>query len=239
LLAALLAVTPARADETEIREATSDLEALRATRDESTATVGMAEFGTGLLLLPGASLCIDPNAGCRKGDSSLAFEGWPLFRRGHFAAGAGLMMGVTSGTGKPYTGSPDVPRSHFRRYLTLEGTARYYVPLGERVELYGGLVAGLVVVNDTFQAQNGLTDEAVVGPRGATLLTEGLSVGAGAGLTYTIAQHWRLGAQARFSFWFLPRTPARDPLEDQASLTGTVEAVEVGLTLAYRSRLVF
>jgi len=216
-----------------------DLDALRDTRDDSRVTTGMAELGVGLLTLPDAPVCATSKPGCGKGDVSLAFEGWPLFRRGRFAAGAGLMMGVTSGTNHPPYSSDQVPRDHYRRYLTMEATVRYYLPLGERLEAWGGLTGGLVIVNDLFQSQKGLTDTAVVGPRAATILTEGLTVGAGLGIAYAFAQHWRIGIAGRFSNWFLPHEPQTDPMTDAASLTGRVTAIDADVTLAYRARLVF
>jgi hypothetical protein len=243
-LAALLAfgavMTPAPSSLADDDGLTSaDLAALGAGRDETGTTTGMAEFGVGLLTLPGAVVCTQSSNACGKGDSSLTFEAWPLFRRGHFAAGAGVVVGTTSSTSTPPNTTPDVPRDHFRRYLTIEATARYYVPLGGRFEAWGGITGGLVVVNDTYQSQNGLNDLALVGPRGATILTEGATFGVALGLGYAFAQHWRIGTGARVSQWLLPHTPENDPLEDPASLTGRVTAVQVDLTLSYRSRLVF
>lgn len=214
-------------------------DALRLTRDESSTTHGMAEFGVGLFTLPGAEVCIEKQAGCSKGDSSLALSAWPLFRRGAFAAGAGVMLGVTSSTDAPHNDPVDVPRDHWRRYFAVEVTGRYYVPLAERVDGWVGITTGLGVVNDSFLSQKGLGDKAVVGPRGSTILTEGFTVGLGVGMTYALSDKWRFGGNVRVSNWFLPGTPTRDPLGDQASLTGRVTALDLGLTLAYRSALVF
>src|SRR2546425_10286546 len=85
-------------------------DSMQATRDQSKVTLGMAEFGVGFFTLPGAQVCIERDAGCRSGDSSLALSAWPLFRRGAFAAGAGVMLGVTSSTDAPHNDPPDVPR---------------------------------------------------------------------------------------------------------------------------------
>ncbi|HVU01748.1 MAG TPA: hypothetical protein VHE30_08350 [Polyangiaceae bacterium] len=208
-------------------------------RDESHATLGMAELGVGLLTLPGAEVCNAQQAGCEKGDTSLALSAWPLFRRGNFAAGAGVMMGITSSTDAPRNDPPDIQRDHTRRYFTVEVTARYYVPFGARVEGWGGVTTGLGVVNDSFQSRNGVTDEAIIGPRGVTLLTEGYTIGLGVGMAYAVAKNWRVGGSVRLSNWFLPKTPLEDPLGDQASLRGRVTTFDFGLTLAYRTRLVF
>jgi hypothetical protein len=208
-------------------------------RDESRITHGMAEVGVGLLTLPGAEVCIAEGLGCSKGDTSLALSGWPLFRRGHFAAGAGVMVGLTSSSNVAPQSQPDIPRDHTRRYFSIEATGRYYIPFNERFEGWAGITTGLGVVNDTFQSQNGITDQFVVGPRGVTLLTEGYTIGVGVGVAYAIADNWRFGGGLRVSNWFLPGTPIRDPLGDEASLKGRITTVDLGITLAYRSRLVF
>ncbi len=230
LLLFLTAATTAVAGEPDV---------LRADRDESGVTHGMAEFGVGYLTLPGARVCIESQAGCGKGDSSLVVSAWPMFRRGNFAAGAGAMLGITSSTDAPHNDPPDVPRDHTRRYLSIEVTGRYFIPIRDHFEAFVGITTGLGVVNDIFQVQKGLGDFAMPGPRSAVLLTEGFTIGAAAGLHYEIAEHWVLGAWGRYSNWFLPQTPLRGPFGDEASLKGRITAIDVSLTMAYRSRLVF
>jgi hypothetical protein len=219
--------------------ASAEPDAAPLVRDESRVTHGMAEMGVGLLTLPGAEVCIAQKLGCSKGDTSLAVSGWPLFRRGRFAAGAGVLVGLTSSTASPPTDTPDIPRDHRRRYFSVEVTGRYYVPFTERFEGWVGITTGLGVVNDSFQSQKGISELAVAGPRSVTLLTEGYTIGLGLGVAYAIATNWRFGGGMRVSSWFLPGTPARDPLGDEASLKGRITTVDLGLTLAYRSRLVF
>jgi hypothetical protein len=219
--------------------ALAEPDGMRAARDESSITHGMAEFGVGLFTLPGAQVCIERQAGCSRGDASLAVSAWPTFRRGNFAAGAGAMLGITSSTDAPHNDPPDVPRDHSRRYLSIEVTARYYLPLGDRFDGWVGVTTGLGVVNDIFQVQKGLTDVAGVGPRSAVLVTEGFTLGLGVGFSYEMAEHWLIGGNARVSNWFLPTTPLKSPFGDEASLTGRVTALDIGLTVAYRSRLIF
>jgi hypothetical protein len=182
---------------------------------------------------------VEPRTGCSKGDSSLAVSAWPLFRRVSFAVGAGVLLGHTSSTDAPRNDPIESPRDHFRRYFTVEATGRYYAPFNEQVDGWLGVTTGLVVVNDLFQSQRGLTNKAVIGPRGVIILTEGYSLGMGMGLAHAVANHWRVGGGMRVSTWFLPATPTKDPLGDEASLRGVVAAVELSLTVAYRSRLVF
>ena len=220
--------------------AIAEPDGMRAARDESSVTLGMAEFGVGLFTLPGASACPEPQtATCSPGDNNLSLSGWPLIRRGNFAVGAGAMIGINASTDVPPNDPPDVPREHARRFLSLEATARYYLPLGERVEGWVGITTGLGVLNDIYQTKKGLTEFARVGPRSAVLLTEGFTLGLGAGLGYEIGEHWIVGGGARVSNWFLPSTPLRGPFGDEASLKGRVLALDLSATVAFRSRLVF
>ncbi|HEX4335109.1 MAG TPA: hypothetical protein VH062_04300 [Polyangiaceae bacterium] len=219
--------------------AADEPDTLRADRDESSVTHGMAEFGIGYFTLPGARVCIESQAGCGKGDSSLALSAWPMFRRGNFAAGAGAMLGITSSTDAPNNDPPDVPRDHSRRYLSIEVTARYFIPIREHFEAFVGITTGLGVVNDIFQVQKGLSEYAMVGPRSAVLLTEGFTIGGAIGLHYELGEHWVAGAWGRYSNWFLPETPLRGPFGDEASLRGRITAIDMSLTMAYRSRLIF
>lgn len=207
--------------------------------DESAVTRGQAEFGTGLLTLPGAEVCVERRAGCTKGDNSVIVTAWPLFRRGNIAIGAGVMLGLTSSSDAPRNDPVDVPRDHWRRYYSVEVTARYYVPLTETLDGWAGLTTGLGVVSDTFQPQKGLTDQALVGPRGLVIITEGGTLGLGVGLTHAFSENWLMGGGLRVSEWFLPGTPAKDPVGDEASLKGVVTTLDLSVTLAYRSRLVF
>jgi hypothetical protein len=149
------------------------------------------------------------------------------------------MLGLTSSSDAPRNDPLNVPRDHWRRYFTVEVTGRYYVALTPTLDGWVGVMTGLAVVNDTFQPQAGLTEQALIGPRGLVLLTEGGTLGAGVGVTHAASENWLIGGSLRASEWFLPTTPARDPLGDEASLKGIVTTIELGVTLAYRSRLVF
>lgn len=219
--------------------ALAEPDGIRAVRDESSVTLGMAEFGVGLFTLPGAEVCGQSKAPCTNGDNSISLSGWPLFRRGSWAVGAGAMIGINTSSDVPANDPPDVPREHARRYLSIELTGRYYLPLGDRVDGWVGVTTGLGVVNDIFQTKKGLTDFQKVGPRAAVLLTEGYTLGLALGAGYKFGEHWIVGGGARVSNWFLPTTPLKSPLGDEASLKGRVLALDLGLTVAFRSRLAF
>lgn len=198
--------------------------------------MGMAEFGLGWLVLPDAEVCVEPTiAGCSKGDSSLGLEAWQIFRANrYFAAGAGLLLGLTPTTDAPREDPPGVSRDHARRYFTVEGTARYYAFTSPTFEAWAGLSGGLVVVSDRFESNQGKTDKALVGPRGVTIRTEGFTVGVAAGAAYLFSPSWSAGAALRYGSWFLPEEPSRSPFGDEASLRGQVNLVSFGINLAYR-----
>jgi len=197
---------------------------------------GMAEFGLGWLVLPGAEVCVEPSiAGCSQGDSSLALEAWQLFRANRsFAAGAGLLLGLTPTTDAPREDPPGVTRDHSRRYFTVEGTARYYAFSGPTFEGWLGLTSGLVVVSDRFESTQGTSDKALVGPRGVTIRTEGYTVGMALGAAYRWTESWSVGAAFRYGSWFLPEDPAKSPFGDEASLRGQNNLFSLGFAIAYR-----
>ncbi len=201
---------------------------------------GIAELGMGWLTLPGASVCAERSSNtCKKGDTSFEVDAWQLYRANkRFAFGAGLLLGLIPTT-DPTTDSSQsdpaaVPRNHSRSYLTLEGTIRHYPYVGESVELWWGVAGGLAVVSDKFVVSDKNSDLALVGSRGVTIRTEGVSIGLAGGAVFWLADHWSLGTTFRYGNWFLPKTPARDPLTDEASLTGRNTMFSLGISIAYR-----
>jgi hypothetical protein len=196
--------------------------------------MGIAEAHVGVLTLPAAEVCAERSAGCKKGDVSFAVEAWQLYRvNQRLAFGAGLALGLIP-TAHPRQDPEAVERDHTRSYLTVEGMLRYYPYVGEDLEVWGGILAGLVVVNDRFQVVTPPDDRALLGTRGVTLRTEGASLGAGAGFAYRLSEHFSFVATVRYTEWFLPRKPATDPLGSEASLTGQNRVISAGIGLAYR-----
>jgi hypothetical protein len=92
-------------------------------------------------------------------------------------------------------------------------------------------------VNDRFTVNDKTMDLALVGGNGSTIRTEGASIGAAGGAVFWLANHWSLGAVFRYGNWFLPKVAAKDPLLDEASLTGRSTMFSLGLSLAYRIQL--
>lgn len=193
---------------------------------------GIAEAGFGWLTLPGARVC--SQGGCKAGDTSFELDGWQLYRQNlRLAFGAGLLLGLIPTTDAPGKDPMGIERNHSRKYLTLEGMLRYYPYVAEKSELWVGLTGGLVVLSDRFQVVD-VYDKPLIGPSGVTIRTEGGTLGIALGGAYELSQHWSLGGSLRFGNWFLPDKPARDPLEDKASVTGRNSVFSLGLNIAYR-----
>jgi hypothetical protein len=193
---------------------------------------GIAEAGFGWLTLPGANVC--SQAGCKAGDTSFELDGWQLYRQNvRLAFGAGLLLGLIPTTDAPARDPVGIQRNHSRKYLTLEGMLRYYPYVAEKSEFWVGLTGGLVVLSDRFQVVDAY-DKPLIGPSGVTIRTEGGTLGIALGGAYELSQHWSLGGSFRFGNWFLPGTPAQDPLEDKASVSGRNSVFSLGLNVAYR-----
>jgi hypothetical protein len=237
-VALLFGAAPARADEIVTGDGTNPApNRLVSGFAAMSRPVGIAEGNVSLLTLPGAEVCVERSAGCKKGDLVFALEGWEIYRWSpEWAFGAGVMLGLLP-TAHPRQPPEAIPRDHTRSYLTFEGMLRYYPYVGERVEAWVGVVGGLVVVNDRFQVDDGDDDRALLGTRGVTVRTEGGSIGLGTGLAYELTDHWSLLGSLRFSQWFLSWTPARDPLGSEASLSGRNNAFTLSLGVAYRVAL--
>ncbi len=199
-------------------------------------STGMAELGLGWLVLPGAKVCsARTQNSCKRGDSSPMIEVWPLVRpTPRWALGAGVSLGLIPTTDAPRQDPPGVQRDHSRGYLTIESVGRYYALTGQHVEAWGGVTVGFVVVSDTFTSKRGLTDKALVGPRGVTIRTEGYTVGLALGASYRLSSNWSVGSTLRYGAWLLPKKPATDPLGDEASLVGRNDMFSLSLNVAYR-----
>jgi hypothetical protein len=94
-----------------------------------------------------------------------------------------------------------------------------------------------VVVNDSWSVKEDrepYTDTAFVGPRAATIGTEGLATGLGLGGEWAFASNWSFGAQLRYSIWVLPFQREESPTGDSASLQGRVDMIDLNLVIAYR-----
>jgi hypothetical protein len=221
------------------RAAPDDLDAARVARGFAALNrpTGIAEAGVGWLTLPGASVCAERStgSGCKRGDTSFELDAWELFRTNRrFAFGAGFLLGLIPTTDAPRNDPMGIVRDHARSYLTLEGTVRHYPYIGESVELWWGITGGIAVVNDRFTVNGKNMDLALVGGNASTIRSEGASIGAAGGAVFWLANHWSLGTILRYGNWFLPKVAAKDPLLDEASVTGRNTMFSLGISLAYR-----
>lgn len=198
---------------------------------------GMAEFGVGLLTLPGAEICVQRVAECAEGDTSLELTAWQLFRiTSRFAVGAGIGLALTPTTDPPRNDPVGLPREHERRYFSLGPGVRWYPHVGERFEFYLGVQGGLVVVSDEFIPKKGQRDQPSPSS-GAQIRTEGWELGAAVGVAYVFNPSFSIGGHLRYGEWFLPRTPKTDIFLDEASLTGPNEVFSIGFNVSYRVAL--
>ncbi len=198
---------------------------------------GMAEFGVGVLTLPGAEICVQRVAECAEGDTSLELTVWQVFRlTPRFGVGAGIGLALTPTTDPPRNDPVGLPREHERRYFNLGTGVRWYPHVSDKFELYLGLQGGLVVVSDEFLTKKGQSDRPAPAG-GAQIRTEGWELGGALGIAYVLGPSFSLGAQLRYGEWFLPKKPKTDILGDEASLTGPNEVLSLGINVAYRVTL--
>jgi hypothetical protein len=231
-VAALLAAPAARADET---AAARRAEAAH----EMDRPYTMAEVSGGVLALPGAEVCPTSLDQCSRGEVSLAVGIHNLYRYGPVGVGAGILWATTLRSDSAQ-GAEVLERDHSRRYFIVEGALRYYGIRVKSWELWAGGTLGMVVVNDSWSVKadrDPPADTAFVGPRAATLGTEGLATGVGVGTEFSFFQNWAFGANLRYSMWFLPDEREVSPTGDLASLSGRVDMFDVGLLLSYRIAL--
>jgi hypothetical protein len=198
----------------------------------------MVEFGVGWLTLPGAEVCVEPEAGCRRGDTTPQLDAWQNFRLNvDFALGAGITLGLLPTTDAPRRDPEGLDREHRREYFLIETMGRYYFYVGEAFEAFAGLAGGLVVVKDSYVSKAD-SEYVTVGTPGVNIRTEGFSVGIATGMAFALAPQWSAGGGLRFGSWFLPDQAERSPFGGTgASLTGRNSVVSIGFNVAYRSTL--
>jgi hypothetical protein len=183
-------------------------------------------------------MTLDP-ASCKRGEFSFAVGLQNVYRWRAFGFGAGIQWATTLRSDAA-NGDPSLQREHSRSYFLVEGLARYYFIRARSWEWWAGANAGVVIVNDSWTVnadRNPYADTDFVGPRAATLGTEGVTVGASIGGEWTFARNWSLGPSLRYSSWFLPNKPQMSPTLDVASLSGRLDMFDIGIRVSYRIAL--
>jgi hypothetical protein len=199
----------------------------------------MAEFSAGFLALPAAQVCLTSLTNCSRGEFSLALGIHNLYRYRAFGFGAGIEWAATVRNDSA-RGALELERDHARRYFLVEGQVRYYFVQRASLEWWAGATLGGVVVNDSWSViadRSPYADTAFVGPRGATLGTEGITAGIAAGFEWSFAKNWSWGTKLRYASWFLPEQRKISPTGDLASLSGRVDMFDLGVAIAYRIAL--
>ena len=204
----------------------------------------IAEFEAGVIALPNAPISQGQRGGdtpigsIGKGDATVQTGLHLLYRGGaEWAIGAGFLFGPNPTSDPQYGGASGLTRSHSRNYLRI-GTEGRYVPFRSKVlEAWVGLTAGGVIIADRFTTEE--TDKrdrvpAILGTRTQTVRTEGFALGFQAGGSWMFADRLVAGAALRADRWILPSSARCAAMGDCATLTGTVEAFEFGLTIGYR-----
>jgi len=235
-LVAVASILPAaaRADDTTVTR-------VAAAAREQDRPHTLAEVNTGLLLLPGAQVCptsLDPSA-CKRGEASFAVGLTNLYRVHAFGFGAGIQWATTLRSDAAL-GDPSLQREHTRSYFLVEGLFRYYFLHSKSWDFYAGGTAGLVVVNDSWSEnadRNPVMDTDFVGPRAATLGTEGFTVGVSGGAEWTFLPNWSFGPTLRYANWFLPSQRLMSPTLDVASLAGRLDMIDVSARITYHIAL--
>lgn len=201
----------------------------------------IAEFEAGIIALPTAPISAGQSGGATpfgtigRGDATLQTGLHVLYRWNRmFAVGAGVLFSPLPTTDPEYGGLRGLPRTHARSYFFIGGEGRY-IPLHYRsLEAWVGVSVGGVVIADRFTTNSGDAVAPIIGSKEVTIRTEGFAFGAQLGGTYYLSENWLAGANFRAYRWMLPDARRCSSIGDCATLSGNVEALELGITIGYR-----
>ena len=202
----------------------------------------IAELEAGIIALPNAPISPGQRGGdtpllpkIGRGDATLQTGIHVLYRwNRHYALGAGAIFAPSPTSDEQYGGLSGLRRTHARSYLFLGMEGRYIPVHYKYFEAWVGLSGGAVIIADRFTTEAGDPVPPILGTRDVTVRTEGLAVGAQAGGSYYLSENWIAGANLRGYHWILPESRQCSPIGDCATLSGSVQAFELGLTIGYR-----
>jgi opacity protein-like surface antigen len=211
----------------------------------------VAEIEAGIIALPNAPISAANRGGTTpigavgNGDATVQ-TGFHLLYRAtrEWAFGAGVSFTPTPTSDKNYGSTAGLTRSHARSYFLLGGEARYFPVRSRSFEAWFGITGGVVVIADRFTT-NAPTVPSFLGTTTVTVSTEGVAIGVQAGANYLVTDQWVLGLALRADQWILPSEPDQaflpfateascDSIGDCRTLTGSVRAFELGVTVGYR-----
>jgi hypothetical protein len=214
----------------------------------------VAELELGIIALPNVPISpayqggSTPIGAVGNGDATVQTGAHLLYRATReWAFGAGALFAPRPTSDSNYGGGAGggLLRSHARSYLLLGGEARYF-PLRSRwFEGWFGLTGGVVVIADRFTTNGTPPAPPILGTNTVTLSTEGFAIGVQAGADYLVTDQWVIGLALRADQWILPQHPfgilgqktSCDAIGDCSTLTGSIRAFEVGVTVGYRIAL--
>jgi hypothetical protein len=208
----------------------------------------VAELEAGIIDLPTAPISPSNRGGTTplgavgNGDATIQTGVHLLYRANHdWAVGAGTIFAPRPTSDPNYSGGASgLSRTHSRSYLFLGGEARYFPVRSRWIEGWFGLTAGAIIIADRFTTNAGTEVPPFLGTKIVTVNTEGFAIGVQGGLDYLITDQWVVGLALRADRWFLPeqkpfaQESSCDSIGDCPTLTGSVEAFELGLTVGYR-----
>jgi hypothetical protein len=202
----------------------------------------VAELEAGIIALPNAPISPGQRGGdtpivgkIGRGDATLQTGIHVLYRwNRQYAIGAGASFAPLPTSDEEYGGLSDLRRTHARSYFFL-GVEGRYVPIHYKYfEAWVGLSSGAVIIADRFTTEAGDKVPPILGTRDVTIRTEGFAIGAQAGGSYYLSENWIAGANLRGYHWILPESRQCSSIGDCATLGGSVQAFELGLTIGYR-----
>ena len=202
----------------------------------------IAELEAGIIALPNAPISPGQRGGdtpllpkIGRGDATLQTGIHVLYRWSRsYALGAGAIFAPSPTSDEQYGGLSSLRRTHARSYLFLGMEGRYIPVHYKYFEAWVGLSGGAVIVADRFTTETDNPVPPILGTPDVTIRTEGLALGAQAGGSYYLTENWIAGANLRGYHWILPESRQCSPIGDCATLSGSVQAFELGLTIGYR-----
>lgn len=202
----------------------------------------IAELEAGIIALPNAPISPGQRGGdvaivgkIGRGDATLQTGIHVLYRWNRdYAIGAGAIFAPSPTSDEQYGGLSSLPRTHSRSYFFLGFEGRFIPFHYKNFEAWVGLSGGGVIVADRFTTEAGDQVPTILGERAVTIRTEGFAIGAQAGGSYYLSENWIFGANLRGYHWILPEGRQCSPIGDCATLSGSVQVFEFGLTIGYR-----
>lgn len=203
----------------------------------------VAELEAGIIALPNAPISPGQRGGdtpfvgqiIGRGDATVQTGIHVLYRwNRNWAVGAGALFAPSPTSDTEYGGLSSLPRTHARSYLFMGAEGRYVPFHYKYFEAWVGLSSGAVIVADRFTTEAGDEVPTILGTRDVTIRTEGFAFGVQAGGTYYFSENWLGGANLRGYHWILPEGRRCSSIGDCATLAGSVQVFELGLTVGYR-----